>query len=247
MKTLIWGHRGSRFAAPENTLESFSLAIAQKADGIELDVHLSADGEIVVTHDETLERCSNGAGRVISKTLAELKTLDFSKPVPSFSPVRIPTLREVYDLMRPTGLTINVEVKSGLVVYPGIERKLIELAREMNMEDRLLYSSFNHYSLMLLREIDPAVRIGLLYQEALIDPFLYAQHIKANAIHPMYPTLAVPGVIEGCKKAGVAIHPWTVNDPQAIRRLVQAGVDAVITDIPDQARKIVEEAPPYEA
>jgi glycerophosphoryl diester phosphodiesterase len=238
---MVWAHRGSRTLAPENTLESFSLAISQKADGIELDVHLTADGEIVVTHDESVDRVSNGKGLVVSKTLSELKELDFSKGFPSFSPARIPTLREVYDLIHPTNLTVNVEIKSGMILYEGIEQKLIKLAREMNMQDRLIYSSFNHYSLLLAREADPSVKIGLLYSEAIIDPFIYAQHVKADAIHPFYPTLAAPGIIEGCKKYGVKVHPWTVNDPKAMRRLIDAGVDALITDTPDVALKILEE------
>jgi glycerophosphoryl diester phosphodiesterase len=109
------------------------------------------------------------------------------------------------------------------------------------MQDRLIYSSFNHYSLLLAREADPSVKIGLLYNEAIIDPFIYARHVKADAVHPYYPTLAAPGVIEGCKKYGIKIHPWTVNDQKAMRRLIGAGVDAIITDTPDVALKILEE------
>jgi len=239
MKTLVWAHRGARTEAPENTLEAFSLAVEQGADGIELDVHMTADGEIVVAHDDTLERVSNGTGPIAAKTLAELKELDFSKGFPRYSPARIPTLAEVFDLIKPTGLTINVEIKSGITVYDGIEKKLVRLAEMCGMSDRILYSSFNHYSLMILREIDPKVRIGLLYNEALIDPHLYAQHVRADAIHPYYPTLMVPGSIEGCKKSGILIHPWTVNDRSAMRNLIDAGVDALITDVPKVALEML--------
>lgn len=244
MKTKIWAHRGSRTKAPENTLEAFSLAVSEHSDGIELDVHLTADGEIVVAHDEKVDRVSNGSGLIASKTLKQLRELDFSKGFPSYSPVRIPTLREVYDLIKPTSLTINVEIKSGIILYEGIEEKLVKLAAEMGMKDRIIYSSFNHFSLMILRQAEPAAEIGLLYNEALVDPFLYAKHLNANAIHPFYPALSGPGVIEGCKKHGIKIHPWTVNDPAVMRRLIAAGVDALITDVPDTALKIIEEVSP---
>ena len=241
MKTLVWAHRGARSEAPENTLEAFSLAVEQGADGIELDVHMTADGELVVVHDETLERVSNGTGLISSKTLTELKQLDFSKGFPNYSPARIPTLSEVYDLVMPTNLTVNVEIKSGVVIYEGIEKRLLELATRFNISDRIIYSSFNHYSLMLLREIDPDVKIGLLYSEALISPHLYALHVGANAIHPYYPTLMVPGVLEGCKKAGVAVHPWTVNETKVMKKLIAAGVEALITDVPKTARQLLME------
>lgn len=241
MKPLIWAHRGARTCAPENTLEAFERAIAQKSDGIELDVHLSGDGQLVVAHDETVDRMSDGRGRIVDKTLAELRALDFSKGFGSFSPTRIPTLREVYDLIRPTSLTVNVEIKTGLVLYPGIEQKLVSLAGEMHMSDRVLYSSFNHYSLLSLRAIDPPARIGLLYTEALVDPHLYALHLKADAIHPFYPTLQAPGVLEGCRAHGIGVHPWTVNDPDMIRQLIRMGVQAIITDYPERARTILEE------
>ncbi len=144
MKVQVWAHRGASSDAPENTLEAFELAAQQHADGIELDVQMSADRELVVAHDETLDRVSNGSGFIKDKSLAELKLLDFSKPCPRYSPARIPMLREVYQLIRPTGMLINVEIKSGIILYPGIEQKLVRLEREMEMKGRVLYSSFNH-------------------------------------------------------------------------------------------------------
>lgn len=247
MKTLVWAHRGASAEAPENTLEAFSLAIEQGADGIELDTHMTADGEIVIAHDETLERVSDGTGLIINKTLTELKQLDFSKGFPDYSPVRISTLAEVYDLIKPTNLTVNVEIKSGMVQYEGIEKKLVELAEQFNIADRIIYSSFNHYSLMILREVNPDARIGLLYTEALIDPHLYAIHLGANAIHPYYPTLLVPGVLAGCKKSGIAVHPWTVNDINTMKNLIAAGVEAIITDVPKAARQVLLEVKSNEA
>ena len=155
MATKVWAHRGASGYAPENTIPAFKLAVEQKADGVELDVHLSSDGKLMVIHDETVDRTSNGTGRVVDMTCQELKKLDFSNGMPGYKDVRIPTLKEVYGLLKNTNLTINVEIKCDVVIYYGIWDKVIELEREMGMQGRIIYSSFNHYVLMKLREVDP--------------------------------------------------------------------------------------------
>lgn len=240
MKTKVWAHRGASAYAPENTIAAFKLAIDMRADGIELDVHMSADNKLMVCHDETVDRTSNGSGRIVDMTCQELKLLDFSNGIEEYAGARIPTLKEVYGLIRPTELTINVEVKSDVVIYYGIWDELIKLEREMGMQGRILYSSFNHFVLMKLREVDPTAKIGLLYSSGMVDPWVYANHLHADAIHPHYLAARGPGVIEGCKKNGVAVHPWTCDDEAAIRELAQAGVEAIITNVPDVARRVVD-------
>jgi len=215
--------------------------IVSLTDGVELDVHLSSDGKLMVIHDETVDRTSNGMGRVVDMTCQELKKLDFSNGMPGYKDVRIPTLKEVYGLLKNTNLTINVEIKCDVVIYYGIWDKVIELEREMGMQGRIIYSSFNHYVLMKLREVDPKAKIGLLYSEAMVDPWVYANYLHADAIHPHYlAALGCPGLIEGCKKAGVEIHPWTCNDEQVVCDLASAGIEAVITNYPDKAREAIE-------
>ena len=240
MGTQVWAHRGASAYAPENTLPAFQKAIELGAHGIELDVHESKDGELVVIHDETVDRTSNGHGRIVDQTLSALKTLDFSAGKAGYEHIRIPTLPEVYALIKPTGLSINVEIKCDVVIYWGIWEKLIALEREMGMQGRILYSSFNHYVLPKIRELDPQAKIGLLYSEALVDPWVYANYLHADALHPHYlAALYGPGMIEGCKKNNVAIHTWTVDDPAAIYKLAEAGVEAVITNKPDIALEVV--------
>ncbi len=239
MKTKVWAHRGASAYAPENTIPAFKLAIEMGADGVELDVHMSADNKLVVCHDETVDRTSNGTGRIVDMTCQELKALDFSAKMEGYQNVRIPTLREVYGLLKPTDLTINVEIKSDVVIYYGIWDELIKLEREMGMQGRILYSSFNHFVLMKMRELDPTAKIGLLYSEGMVDPWVYANYLHADAIYPHYLAAQGPGVIEGCKKNGVAVHPWTCNDKKAMRELADAGVDAIITNYPDVAREII--------
>ena len=144
MKTKVWAHRGASAYAPENTLEAFRLGAEQGADGVELDVQLSKDGELVVIHDETIDRVSGGHGYVRDYTLEELRKLQFNKTHPEYQDVRIPTLGEVYDLLKPLGLEINVEIKTGIYFYPGIEEKLYLLEKEKGMQGKIIYSSFNH-------------------------------------------------------------------------------------------------------
>ena len=133
--TKVWAHRGASAYAPENTLEAFLLAAEQGADGVELDVQLTKDGEMVVVHDEEIDRVSDGSGFVKDYTLAELKTLNFNKTHPEYQDVKIPTLHEVYEALKPTGMTINVELKTGIFWYKDLEKKVLELTKEMEMED----------------------------------------------------------------------------------------------------------------
>lgn len=240
--TKVWAHRGACAYAPENTLPAFRMAVDMGAQGIELDVHESRDGALMVIHDETVDRTSSSHGRVVDQTLAELKALDFSAGMEQYQGVQIPTLPEVYELIKPTGLSINVEIKCDVVIYWGIWDKLIALEREMGMQGRILYSSFNHYVLPKIRELDPNAKIGLLYGEALVDPWVYAKYLHADALHPHYlAALFGPGMIEGCKRNNVAIHTWTVNDPDVMRKLALADVEAVITNKPDVALQVVRE------
>jgi glycerophosphoryl diester phosphodiesterase len=129
MKTLIQAHRGAPTCRPENTLEAFSAAIEQGADGIELDVHLTKDGHIVVAHDERLERVSDGTGYINDHTLEELKSLNFGKLLPDSKVYRIPTLSEVFSLIKPSELTVNIELKTTERLYPELPEKLPALAK----------------------------------------------------------------------------------------------------------------------
>jgi len=232
----IQAHRGASAYRPENTLEAFSLAIKQKADGIELDVHLSKDGHVMVAHDERLERVSNGVGHINDYTLDELKSLNFNKLFPEQPVCRIPTLEEVYALMKGTPMTVNVELKTTEFLYPGLSEKLICIEREYSMGERVLYSSFNHYSLLELKKIDPKIKIGLLYNFGMVHPWVYAKYVSAYAIHPNYFVIEVlPETVSRCHENGIQVSVWTVNEPKALTAMYQSGVDAVITNNPDIA------------
>ena len=147
----VWGHRGASGVAPENTLPAFDLARRMGADGVELDVQLSADGRLVVIHDETLDRTTTGSGPVAARTLDELRTLDAGRGLAGYAGARIPTLDEVFELFAGTPVVVNVELKNSVVAYPGLEEKVLALVAAAGMADRVLLSTFNHLSLVRLR------------------------------------------------------------------------------------------------
>ena len=239
MPQVVYGHRGASGYAPENTLEAFELAAKQGAYGVELDVHLSRDGELVVAHDETVERVSDGEGWIKDQTLRELKTLRFNKTHPEYADARMPTLAEVYALLKPYGLHVNVELKNSLIDYPNLERLCIELAARMGMTERVLYSSFNHHSLLRVKGIDPKLPCGLLYECSMVHPWEYAQKLQMNALHPHFSELQIPGECENAHALGLEVNPWTVNEEGDLRMVALAGADRIITNYPDRALRVL--------
>lgn len=235
----VYGHRGASGYAPENTLEAFELAAKMGAAGVELDVHLTKDDELVVTHDEKIDRVSDGHGLVMAHTLRELKGLKFNKTHPEYENATIPTLREVFELLLPTGLHINVELKNSEIFYPKLEEKCIELAAKLGMTERVLYSSFNHYSIKHIKEIAPSIPCGLLYDATLYHAWDYAKALGADALHPMYTELLIPGECEKAHALGLEVNPWTVNEETDLRMAFAAGADRVITNYPDRALAIL--------
>jgi len=238
----VYAHRGASGYAPENTLEAFRLAVDQGADGVELDVHLCRSGEIVVAHDESVNRVSDGSGRIMDMTLSELKSLHFNKTHPEYADARIPTLREVFDLLRPTGLEINIELKNSVIDYPDLEKRVLDLAADCFPKERLLFSSFNHYSMVRVKELDPSVACGLLYDATMVRPWAYAVALGVDALHPYYAGVLVPGgTCRNAHRAGIRVNTWTVNDEDAIRKVIAEEADIIITNYPDRALRILRE------
>ena len=231
---LIYGHRGASGYAPENTVEAFRLSMEMGADGFELDVHMSRDGELVVIHDESVDRTTNGTGLVRDLTLAQLKELDASYGMESYRGAKIPTLAEVYDLIQNTNQTVNVEVKTDEWFYPQIEEKLLALAKEKGVEDQIIYSSFNHHTLLKLRQLKPDVRLGMLFGDIMIKPWEYAAQLSVDYLHPMKMNIYVPGFSEGAASAGYGVNMWTINDPETMQLCVKTD-SGIITNYPDVA------------
>lgn len=210
-------------------MAAFEKAIEMGADGVEFDVQRSADGHLVVIHDETVDRTSDGTGRVVDLTLDELRRLDVG------GGERIPLLAEVLELFEPTSMVLNVELKTSIVPYPGIEQDAIGVVDDARMAERVLYSSFNHYTLAAMRGQVPAAYLGLLMADGIHEPWDYARRFGAGALHPGYHLLQLAGYVEKAHDAGLRVNTWTVDDPDHIRLVASLGVDAIVTNRPDVA------------
>ena len=237
-KPYIWAHRGAAGYAPENTLEAFSLAAQMGADGVELDVQLSKDGQIVVCHDEKLNRTSNGKGWLRDFTLEELKQLDFSGGDVKYAGVQIPTLEEVLDLLRDTGMYVDIELKTSVYPYLGIEKKCVRLIREMGYEERVHFSSFNHLSLQKIRLYARNIPTGYLYLHASPSIISHAKKFGATAMNISCRNLKTEDFVEKCRENDMQINVWTVNDEEEMHLSMEYDVHAVITDYPDKIRQI---------
>ena len=235
-----FAHRGFSGRYPENTMLAFRKAIEAGADGIENDVQYTKDGELVVIHDETVDRTTDGVGYVRDYTLKELRKLDASyihKGPYGANP--IPTLREYFELLKGTGVVTNIEIKSGKYVYPGIEQKIYDLMMEMDMKDQVFFSSFNHYSLLRMKAIDKTVKCGFLEESWIVNAGAYTKAQGIECWHPLYRTLT-PETVKELKDNGIEINTWTVNDRASVKAMMDLGVDSVIGNFPDMVKEIIE-------
>ncbi|MDR0849306.1 MAG: glycerophosphodiester phosphodiesterase [Propionibacteriaceae bacterium] len=239
--TRIWAHRGASGYAPENTLAAFSLAHDQLADGVELDVQLSADGELIVIHDETLDRTTSGHGWVKDHTLDQIKTLDASLGNEQYPGEKVPTLGEVFDLLSGTSMLINVEIKDSVVDYPGIAEKVLDLVDDRDWEYRTVISSFNHMTLAHIRQVGSLVSTGVLFQDVLYEPWNYAHQLWATALHPPIEYVkAVDNLIAEAHNSLLEVNAWTVNEVEDIDAMLRQEVDGIITNYPDRVRARIE-------
>lgn len=239
--TLIFAHRGYSAKYPENTMKAFIEAEKASADGIELDVQLTRDGEIVIIHDEKVDRTTDGTGFVKDYTLQDLRRLDaghhkkFSHKIEP-----IPTLQEVLEWLKTNHLKCNIEFKNGKFPYKGMEEKVISLIRAYDLSDRIIFSSFNHYSIVYCYQLAPEIETAPLYLEGLYMPWVYAASIRAKGIHPKFGA-APEALVKASMDAGIAVRPFTVNKEEDIRRFIAMGCTAIITDDPVKATKIRKE------
>lgn len=212
---------------------SFVKALEYGATGIETDVQMTKDGHLVLIHDEALQRTTGSSQWVKDVTLDEIKTLDAGSWYhKNFAGERIPTLEELLDLVRDKETIVNLELKNGVVLYPELENKVIAMIREYELSDRIIISSFNHYSLVECKKIAPEIRTGILYMEGIYEPWDYAKRIGADALHA-FKYAVRPEFVAAATEHGIPYHPFTVNEQQEMRALINAGVAGIITDYPD--------------
>lgn len=237
----IFAHRGFSGYYPENTMLAFQkVAEETVADGIELDIQLTKDGEIVIMHDEMLDRTTNGSGWLKDHTLEELKMLSVGVNVKGFFPRQtIPTLCEYFTWLKTTKLITNIELKTSYFEYEGIEEKLIAMVKEFGLEDQIWYSSFNHYTVARIKKLMPEAKCGLLTDTWLMNIGEYAASQGAASVNARTYFCAKEGVAADLHAHNIALQAWTPNDAEMMQELVDAGVDVLITNYPDIAAKVL--------
>jgi glycerophosphoryl diester phosphodiesterase len=265
---LTIAHRGARSLAPENTLLAAQKGYEIGADLWELDVAMTADGEIVVIHDDTLERTSNAARlypdrrpwNVENFSLAELRSLDFGswfvekdpfKAIASgavshqdtlaFPGIQIPTLREALSLTRDLNWRVNVEIKD-LTGKPGDSRiveRVVQMIEELGMESKVIISSFNHAYLQRAHHANATIYTAALVEMPVPDPLALLQSLSAQAYNPYIKTMSIEEIAP-LRQAGKDVFVWTVNDEPTLRKLIAAGVSGIFTDYPQLLKSILQ-------
>jgi len=252
LRPLIHAHRGSSAAAPENTLAAFRLGLAQGADALEMDLQLTKDGAVVVIHDPTVDRVTDGHGRVADLTLAEIQQLDAGTRFgPAFRGERIPTLEEVVELLKhkagPT-VRLNLELKYGAeppADPAALPRAVLAVLRQTGTLHRVFLQSFLHSVLPEVKLLASDVPLGLLMdrRQAVPDPVALARRYQADYYAPDYRAVT-PALVTALHAAGIPVVAWTVDGPSEVRRMLAAGIgglagDGIITNRPDRVRTIV--------
>ena len=237
--TKIFAHRGSKATHPENTLASFKEAVRVGSDGIELDVHLTKDGHLVVIHDETVDRTTNGTGEIRNLTLAEIKAMDAGSWFHNkYAGEKIPTLEEVLLLLTELGFNgqLNIELKTDVIQYKGLVEKCLALQSAKDWPFAIVYSSFNPYTLVELKEANPSQEIGLLFEskewadkgDAMLEKESYHPDLKL-----------LDWAIEWNRNQ-LPLRVWTVNEDTDINRCFELLIEAIFTDYPEKALQLKE-------
>ena len=247
----VISHRGANIVAPQNTIEAFKKSIEIGCTGFETDVHLTKDGVPVICHNFTIDETSTGKGAIKDMTLEELRAFDFGKyKGAEFEGVKIPTVDEFLELSKTMGddmKVLNIELKSEKFGEAGTEivEKTIDAVKKHGLFDKLLISSFDPAILVVCKKIDKNCKTGLLYSpdkligvKIAMNPISFALEIGADALHPVY--LCVnKRYIEKAHKAGLMVNPWTVNNPKTAQKLIDMGVDGLITDNPGMVNMLL--------
>ncbi len=216
----IISHRGARAEEPENTLRALKRAFVCGADAVEIDTRLSKDCKIVVIHDDTLERTTNGFGKVNEKTLEQLRTFDAGKGE------KIPKLSEVLLLAENLGIELVIELKE-----ENMEEIVVHEIVEAGMEKSVIISSFFHPSLLRIKKLAPEIKTGVIISCLPIFPVKLAIDAKADVIFPRYPRLNREFVEEASEKE-IEIYPWTINSVEDLEKALELGIKGVVTDYP---------------
>ena len=235
-RPLLFAHRGFSGIYPENSPLAFRMAAEKtNADGIESDVHLSKDGQLVIFHDASVERTSNGTGFIRDLTYAQLLELDIGAwKSPEFAGQHIWTLGQLLDFCREARMLLNLELKNYEVFYDGLEQRVIDEVCARGMQEQVFVSSFNHISMQRFKDLCPEIETGLLYDKPLLDMEHYLLPSNADNMHPRYMLLQYqPELMDLFHSRGMKVNTWTVNDEADMRDMIHRGVDGIISNYPN--------------
>ena len=236
-----YAHRGFSGEYPENTMIAFEKALEAGCEGIENDVHLTKDGVLVIIHDEEIDRTGNASGWVKDMTYEELCKVDFSSKFhDKVGFQKIPTLDEYLQLVKDKDIITNIELKTGIIEYPGIERAVYEKLKEYDYCDKVVISSFNHQSVKRMKEIAPEIKCGLLTATWILDAGEYTASHGFECYHPLFVMLK-PENVADLRAHGIEINTWTVNEEEHIGWMIDAKVDGIIGNYPDRVKKLLNE------
>lgn len=239
--TKNFAHRGFSGKYPENTMLAFEKAVEAGAHGIELDVHLSKNNVPVIIHDETVNRTSSVTGFVSEMTSEELSNIDvYGNFKGQFPTCPVPTLEEYCIFAKDLDIITNIELKTNINEYLGIEKLVYDLIKKYKLEDKVIISSFNHFSVLRMKEIDNTLKYALLSESWLIDVEKYLQNLDINCYHPIYGNIISP-YINKLLDANIEINTFTVNDMKIAKSLIDLGVHGIITNFPDELNTLLNE------
>jgi glycerophosphoryl diester phosphodiesterase len=240
---IVIGHRGACALAPENTISSFKLAVEHKADFVELDAKLSLDGQVMVIHDQTVDRTTDGSGRVNQLTFETLRKLDAGKKFDNkFAGEKIPTLDEVFKAVG-RDVYVNVELTNYASKQDALVPKVVDIVKANKMESRVLFSSFLPLNLVTAQRLLPETPVAILCLEGaagILTRSFLLKGISPEYVHP-YLMDVTKGMVAKEHRRGRKVNVWTVNADADIRRMIEAGVDGIFTDDPLKTRKILDE------
>ena len=243
MRPLLFGHRGAAGEAPENTLPAFQRALEAGMDGIELDVLRCASGEVVAVHDLTLQRVASGRGRFQHYTYAELQKLDVGSHFSEkFAGERIPRLEEVLDQFG-NKMWLDLELKGRSLRTDGIEAAVLRLLKERNLLENVILSSFNPMIVRRVRALDPRFKVGFNYLQDFYAPLRkvwFRPLALPFSLHPQ-PAQVDSAWMAYARSLNAKVLPWGVNQPEEIKRLLELGVDGIISDFPSRLKQIENE------
>ncbi len=231
-------HRGASGDYPENSRLAFEKAIAAGADMIELDCQLTADGHVVVFHDQRLARTTGARGRIQDKTLDQLRQLDIGKwRKPGFRGEKILTLEEALEVFA-GNVDLCLEIKTAMAAPPGIELKLLFILSHYDYLERTVISSFGYRSLARVRELAPEATLGVIYgAHSKDDPLVVAEQLGASSIH-VQKQIAQREFCDRVWEAGLDVFVWTVNDRREIELFADLGVQGIFSDYPEKLVRV---------